>query len=187
MNVALKEWASLVEALAAGRQIFLLRKGGIVEAKRGFELRHKEFLFFPTFEHQHAQFIRPEYRNLLKSDEEQVRISYLARIAGVFSAPDFNVLQTASHHHIWTELFLRQRYEYRPDLPLSVIVVRVCRLAEPQTVPLRPSYAGCKSWVYLTEEIPAEAFAVLPDEEFEAAQDVLLKDLNIAIAPLHHS
>ncbi|MGH9628683.1 MAG: DUF1802 family protein, partial [Bryobacteraceae bacterium] len=61
MNIALKEWASVVSALGTGRQILLLRKGGIVEARRGgFELRHHEFLFFPTYEHQHADSLKPE-------------------------------------------------------------------------------------------------------------------------------
>src|SRR3954447_14252178 len=55
VNTALKEWASVISVLSTGQQVVLLRKGGIVEAKRGFELLHPEFLLFPAFEHQHAE------------------------------------------------------------------------------------------------------------------------------------
>lgn len=90
MNVALKEWSAVTVALNRGIQIFLLRKGGIVEARRGFELRYREFLLFPTFEHQHAQYLKPEYRSLVREGETpagQVRISHLARVARVLRAP----------------------------------------------------------------------------------------------------
>ena len=67
MTTALKEWAVVVAALARGDQFFLLRKGGIAEGKHGFELQHREFLFFPTWEHQHADWVRPEYGSLFDS------------------------------------------------------------------------------------------------------------------------
>ena len=59
MKAALKEWAVVVEALAQGEQNFLLRKGGIAEGKHGFELKHRRFLFFPTWEHPQQDWIRP--------------------------------------------------------------------------------------------------------------------------------
>ena len=34
MKIALKEWAVVIEAMAAGHQIFLLRKGGIASRSR---------------------------------------------------------------------------------------------------------------------------------------------------------
>ena len=40
MNTALKEWSAVIAALDRGLQIFLLRKGGIVEARRGFQLQY---------------------------------------------------------------------------------------------------------------------------------------------------
>src|SRR5688500_2331176 len=64
MNIALKEWSSVIAALDQSHQIFLLRKGGIVEQKRGFEVRHKSFLLYPSFEHQHALSLKAEFRHL---------------------------------------------------------------------------------------------------------------------------
>ena len=35
-----------------GKQTLLLRKGGILEYKKGFEISQKVFLLYPTLEHQ---------------------------------------------------------------------------------------------------------------------------------------
>lgn len=48
MMAALKEWAIVCKALEEGRQVLLLRKGGIMEYKQGFEIKHNKFLLFPT-------------------------------------------------------------------------------------------------------------------------------------------
>ena len=58
--------------MAQGKQVFLLRKGGIVEAGRGFELRHREFLFFPTFEHQHLRWVKPQFQELVKEPATEI-------------------------------------------------------------------------------------------------------------------
>ena len=58
-SIALKEWAAVVEALARGQQTLLLRKGGVGDPGETFELAHREFFLFPTFEHQKREQIRP--------------------------------------------------------------------------------------------------------------------------------
>ena len=45
LSFALKEWAAVCQALSTGRQIVLLRKGGIHEAAGEFELDHRQFVF----------------------------------------------------------------------------------------------------------------------------------------------
>jgi len=165
MNTALKEWASVIAALGAGRQIVLLRKGGIVEAKRGFELLHPDFLLFPTFEHQNAAWLKPEFHGLARMPAETggIQVEYLARVTGIFPAPD-----SIHAAHIWNDRFITMRREYRPDLPLFLILVRAYRLAHPCVIPDRPSYAGCKSWVNLTEEIDiSDAIPVLDDTAYD--------------------
>ena len=49
---ALKEWATIVNALENGDQTVLLRKGGILEDSSGFVVESEKFFLFPTFEHQ---------------------------------------------------------------------------------------------------------------------------------------
>ena len=61
ISTALKEWAIVCKALEEGKQILLLRKGGIMEYKQGFEVRHEKFLLYPTYEHQSKHLIRQEY------------------------------------------------------------------------------------------------------------------------------
>lgn len=41
-DVALKEWAVICRELAEGRQIIVLRKGGIREPRTGFSVEHQE-------------------------------------------------------------------------------------------------------------------------------------------------
>ena len=159
MQVALKEWAVLLEAMADGRQVFLLRKGGIAEGKSGFELKHREFLFFPTWEHQQADALKPVYRDLFEKlkppDPATIEIRYLGRVEQIAQAPkSLDAMAPLEDQHIWTHAFLRKRYEYRPDLPLYVVVVRIFRLAEPALIPNERRYAGCRSWVDLGEPLP---------------------------------
>ena len=47
---ALKEWATVVNALENGDQTVLLRKGGILEDSSGFVVESEKFFLFPTFE-----------------------------------------------------------------------------------------------------------------------------------------
>jgi len=159
MNVALKEWAVVIEALAQGKQNFLLRKGGIAEGKRGFELKHGRFLFFPTWEHQQQDWLRPEYQDLFQSlkpaDPNQLTIRHGAQDEDVRPAPADISQLLQSKEHIWAEPYLRMRYEYRPDLPLYLVFVSSFTLPEPVTIPNDHRYKGCRSWVDLHQEIDA--------------------------------
>jgi hypothetical protein len=149
----------------------LLRKGGIVEADRGgFKLRHPDFLLFPTFEHQHRRFVRSEFHYLFETSPEgpDLTIAYSATATAIFEAPpNPEAMLAAARNFIWNEEFVQQRYQYRPDLPLYIVELRVYALPEAVRIPNRPSYAGCKSWVNLTEEIAVHpGQPVLADEEY---------------------
>src|SRR5688500_294159 len=78
LSTALKEWATVCHALETGRQVILLRKGGIYESAGEFQLEHRQFLLFPTYLHQNANMLKPEERaGLEQRDAEpaQVRLS----------------------------------------------------------------------------------------------------------------
>ena len=49
-HTALKEWASVIDALGRGDQVILIRKGGIADPKFGVEA--ERFYLYPTFFHQ---------------------------------------------------------------------------------------------------------------------------------------
>jgi hypothetical protein len=60
-DLALKEWAVAVKALGTGKQILILRKGGIHRDDKEFRLVHPEFLLYPTYEHQKRELLDPEH------------------------------------------------------------------------------------------------------------------------------
>src|SRR3978361_1196205 len=62
MTTAFKEWAVTVPALAEGDQLITLRKGGIREENKHFEIEHDRFFLYPTFDHQQGQFVRESHR-----------------------------------------------------------------------------------------------------------------------------
>ena len=70
MPIAFKEWAVTVRALAEGEQLLTLRKGGIREERKHFELEHDRFFLYPTFDHQRNDLVRdshqPELRRALE-------------------------------------------------------------------------------------------------------------------------
>lgn len=55
MRNALKEWAVVVDALGAGGQIIILRKGSLREERDGFTVEQPEFLLFPTLFHSQLE------------------------------------------------------------------------------------------------------------------------------------
>lgn len=182
MNVALKEWAVVAEALVQGKQTCLLRKGGIAEGKHGFELKHDRFWFFPTWEHQQHHWIRPEFQPLFQSleptDPDTITLQHGAQVDEVLTAPtDINRLLNSSEH-IWAEPYLRMRYDYRPDLPLYLVIVRAFSLSEPVLIPNDRRYKGCRSWVDLYQEIPFDnTVSSTSDAEFQFTKSHLIASL----------
>jgi hypothetical protein len=52
------EWAVTVRALSEGEQLLTLRKGGIREEHKHFEIEHDRFFLYPTFDHQRNDLVR---------------------------------------------------------------------------------------------------------------------------------
>ena len=161
MQTALKEWAIVIDALAQGRQMFLLRKGGIAEGKRGFELAHRRFLLFPTWEHQHREALQPRWRErfdaLEPPDERYLELRYFAEAHDIRPAPArADAFLRLSESHVWTAPFFEKRFAYRPDLPLFVVAVRIYALDRAVQIPHDRRYKGCRSWVDLYEDVPVE-------------------------------
>src|SRR5204862_7142923 len=66
MPIAFKEWAVTVRALAEGEQLLTLRKGGIREPEKHFELDHDRFFLYPTFDHQRNDCVRASHKPELR-------------------------------------------------------------------------------------------------------------------------
>jgi hypothetical protein len=180
VNVALKEWAVVVEALAQGRQAFLLRKGGIAEGRNGFELRHREFLFFPTWEHQQRDLVKPAYSELFTSlepsDPETIPFQYFAQVTDVLEAPkQVEQFAALAAFHIWAQPYIDLRYSYRPDLPSYIVLTRIHRLPTALALANDRRYRGCRSWVELLDDVSIEgAQPLASDAEFASRRSLLL-------------
>jgi hypothetical protein len=173
--LALKEWAVAIEALGTGRTALIIRKGGIREESKRFELRYDECLLFPSFEHQQADLLRPEHAGALghvlaeTPSPDALRFTHYARVHDAFAVREQAELDALAPHHIWSDAYASARLRWRPSQALTGIVLRVWRLAEPVSVPWRPEYAGCKSWLTLLDEAPLPAATpAMTDDAFAA-------------------
>jgi hypothetical protein len=155
--LALKEWSIICKALEDGNQTILLRKGGILEYKKGFEIRQKSFLLFPTLEHQAEEYLQSKYLqtyDLLlrgnKSEDVQNKTNtlwVLARIEAIQEFHDHEMLPELEKYHIWNEKYVNMRMNYNPKKPMIALLLRVYKLPQPISIDINPEWAGCKSWI----------------------------------------
>ena len=161
MMAALKEWAIVCKALEEGRQVLLLRKGGIMEYRRGFEIKHNKFLLFPTFEHQSKEYIQPDYIDNLDiilqhqltdpyrptANSGRNKLTLYAKVIDVKEVGDKSIIRKLEKYHIWNNHYVNLRMDYNPKKPISVLLLRVYKMNNPIEVDIRPEWAGCRSWL----------------------------------------
>jgi hypothetical protein len=187
---ALKEWAIVCKGLEEGRQSILLRKGGIMERKHGFELRHNDFYMYPTFEHQSRDLLQEEYADRFESilqnkPLDNLNTIYLyAKVIFITETFSRKMLHGLRDFHIWNEKYINARMDYNPEKPLSIMLLRVYRLNRALSVALSPQQAGCRSWIDI-QSLSLEDFQdnigkpVLSDDIFEERQSQLMEVLDI--------
>jgi hypothetical protein len=174
--IALKEWAVSVNALAEGQQIMIMRKGGIIEETRDFQLMSPNFYLMPAYEHQKKHLLKEQYAEAMDKtlanwslDMETIKLESYAEVAEDIEITDQETLDRLRDLHIWTDTFAEERLRWKRTKPLHVLLLRVYRLAAPIEIPMRPTYNGCKSWVRLEDEFAApEMIPVLETQKFEA-------------------
>jgi hypothetical protein len=189
LQVALKEWASVCSALETGRQIILLRKGGIYEAAGEFELEHRQFLLFPTYVHQKIDMLKPDAQGSFEartSEPEHIRLSIVGVVTDILQLASRAQMDAIDAEHIWTAPLIDMRFNYRPENPLYLLLVRAYRLHQPVSIVNTPAYAGCKSWVPLDQSVTTgDAMPVLDDLRFEMKRKAIIEGVasgaNIAI------
>ncbi|AFH60527.1 DUF1802 family protein [Paenibacillus caseinilyticus] len=173
--IGLKEWAAALEALRQGEQILIMRKGGIREETRDFQVEADSFYLYPTFEHQRKELIKPEYQAAVdrstegwSPDQTQVELTCYAELVEDILIEDGETLAKLAGEHIWTDRFAEERLKWKKTKPLHVMLLRVYELENPATIEIREEYNGCKSWISLPGEmlqnVPRKP--VLSDEEF---------------------
>ena len=180
---ALKEWDVVCEALGSGRQVILVRKGGIAEGPDGLKFQHGEFALLPTFFHQQAERVVPDIdfaaREAGKEGErESVEIRHVATLIWHRKVSDRAVLARLRGYHIFTENEVGARFDQKPEPGVHVALLRVYRIDPPQRVAWHKSFGGCRSWTEMEADVEScTRVSVLSDERFAELERELLSIL----------
>jgi hypothetical protein len=180
MAKAFKEWQVVCDALAAGRQWLILRKGGIHEGRQGFSFAEEAFFLFPTRFHNQSQFVKegeivvaPEWQ-----PGEEVVIKHYVEVPRAGTLTDWQQVAALGDAHIWTEDTIRQRFDWQGKGmaagSIHVALARVWELAAPFSFPYEARHGGCRSWVEVPEPPDGwREFArpVMSDEDFARVAD----------------
>ncbi len=179
LAIALKEWAAICRALTAGRQILLLRKGGIDETTGEFRVEQPRFWLYPTHVHQQEQGVVAEaaaWTGAATTDADGVRQVPQTAWGEVVEAHRIESEESAlrlAPFHFWTEETIRKRFAYRRP-GLQALIVRVHLVGATRVVAESAKYQGCRSWVELDEALPTDGSRpVLDDAAFNVLADAV--------------
>ena len=166
-HTALKEWASVIDALGRGDQVVLIRKGGLADPTFGLEA--DRFYLFPT-----------NYHDAGGLEPATVPITHWAEVVRSWRVRDLELLRRLEPQVVMDGATLETRYRFRPDQAINVVGVRAWRLARPVDVVMSEAYGGCRSWVSVDEEIDVDgSVPALSEPELEAriaSVDALIGD-----------
>jgi hypothetical protein len=189
-KAALKEWAVVCRALADGRQQLVIRKGGILEVKPGFEVAHRDFWLFPTYVHQQAgDVVQDARRDFAAAQAEQppagwVDLALYAAVTDAVQVTELERLRALEGDHILSWDCVASRFHYRNRPGVHVLVLRVLRRPAPVRIPNASWYDGCVSWVELDEPVGTDGLTpVLDEAEFGARRADILRRLGAPPGP----
>jgi hypothetical protein len=169
-SIAFKEWAGVCDALCEGRQVVILRKGGVSESAGAGEFvpEHSEFWLYPTWVHQAAQGLRSQgaLRVPIHGDAPgpEVKIRALVRSEVLGFVERVEALPALEEYHILTRETVLNRFHYRRP-GLWVLGARVWRHENGFAVTATPEYAGCKTWVTLEQALPTSHLLPVLDDD----------------------
>ena len=169
---ALKEWAVICHALLEGEQIIDLRKGGLREDGRHFQVNTRDAWLYPTVEHQRAELLKAPYAHWTDLAAgspvgSHITLHGWVEIVEAHSISEAPILEALTAKVIWSDEYAASRFTWKSRDPLWVLVMRAHRLELPITVEWSADYGGCTSWV------PLEG---LPDDPRTLASEPALSD-----------
>lgn len=184
-DVGFKEWAGVCDALAAGRQSVILRKGGIDEVSGPgvFVPEHTAFWLYPTRLHESAQGLResvPADPSTASCPAGKVPISVFAVAQTAGRVEDERLLDGLREFHVWTDETVHRRFHYRSP-GLWVLSLRTYTRESPYLLDVTPEQEGCKSWVPLGRPFSTGGMSPVLDDQ---AWSVLNLSLQSLLRPL---
>jgi hypothetical protein len=186
MSSGFKEWALICDALGAGKQSVILRKGGIAEGRAGFRFAHDEFLLFPTLFHEQLERLKlpADTPKPAARPDGQIEIRYHARVEWTLDVTDPALQPQLAPFHLWRDEIVEERFRYDEKQAISLAFIRVYRLSSPFVFPDAPRYGGCRSWVTLPDVPPEITFEPVLDEETHRARERALREFVGTPAPV---
>ena len=185
--IALKEWDSTIKLLVEGGQILLLRKGGIKEETRSFELKMDSFYLYPTYEHQRAELVKDKDQHYVEQslagfepNAPTIKLTAYAEVAADLEIRDLEQLEKLYPYHMWSEGMAAERLRWKAKEPVHVLLLRVYTLIEPSEIKVLPEYSGCRSWIELSPPPENKGMKpVLSDEKFESLCNEIKKAIQV--------
>ena len=171
---AVKEWAVVIEAIRTGKQVFLLRKGGLIEPDApNFERPSGPFVLAPTYRKQKADLIRAEsvreFSAFLEGsdDSHQLEITTLVEVTENIVLKNPIQAHRLWDSHVWRADHLTERINTRPEVPLHLLFVRAHTLKTPLKIDRPAHFAERKAWIEFGKNITVgETKSVLQDPEY---------------------
>jgi hypothetical protein len=177
MSPAFKEWPVIVEALGAGEQILILRKGGIAEDGGGFAVKAGKFWLFPTHFHEQLAKTKPAAQKFFSHAQPKngpIRLRDFAEVVRQAFLSDWAAVARLDPFHLWSEATICERFNWAQPPGLHAFAVRVHRLVQPLPLEVTPEMSGCKSWVDVPFDFTAHASEpVLSDAVFAEKVEAL--------------
>lgn len=137
----LREWTSVVDAVAAGACHVLIRKGGIAEGKDGFQVRRSFFGLLPTLFHQVTN-----ANPAAQPPSPPTAVHVLAQLVETWSVPSSVSLETIDGFHGYSAEQLATRQQYKPERRLNLMILRAFRLRQPIEIAAGQVRTVCRSW-----------------------------------------
>ena len=185
LAVGLKESDSVGRALMQGRQIVMLRKGGVYESGGELEIEFRRFFIFPTFVRQDQAILKLEAQDLFvyaASEPRMIPISAYADVTDVIRLETSEQVAAIEPYHVWAPGYVENRLDSRTDYPLYLLIVRVYRLPQPVMIPNHDSYTAGNGWVGMRQTINvAGATAVLDDATQQKSRDEIVRLIRTAL------
>ena len=185
LDLALKEWAVVCDALIQGEQAFVLRKGGIAEdhGPGRFKLEHDRFALFPAWEHQRIEGVKLAWQDRVETFDQEptaVILHGYAEVAGIWRVPDREAFDSLDDLHLWASPQIDMRFNYKSERPLYLVALRAYQLAKPKTIEVHPDYWGCRSWVPLRPEHTVDEADAIPAMA-QPAFDAIMQRIHAAM------
>ena len=172
ITYALKEWDAQVQALMRGEVALTLRKGGIREIRKGFDVSHEAFWLYPTYLHQNAAELRPGYADRLRPDPQPgtVRFPAWAEVAGVWRIESLERALALEPLQALSAQAITSRFKYRDKPWIHALLLRVYPQTEAPSLPETREMLGCVSWVPFESGLPEPELGgpVLPEARLDA-------------------